>query len=51
MHDWKTCANEGEDHSTPGFKDAVVEFLANHSQWKICEECFEHNGYIVMERI
>jgi hypothetical protein len=51
IHDWKTCANIGEDGSKPGFKQAVMKFLFNHFDWKIKEECFNHNGYIIMERI
>lgn len=43
-------ASHGEDGSSPGIMDAVIEFLADNERWEICHNERKNNGLLILRR-
>lgn len=48
LHDTRTCGNKGEDGSTPGFIQAIRNFLEREKNWYVKEIQYDGNGITVL---
>lgn len=50
-HDTTMFGLNGEDGSTPGLRQAILDFLADHPEWEVYHDAEYNNGLTGLKRI